>query len=312
MMNRSTMFIGWALGAALSACQVEEDAVAKKSEPAPALASTPVALYSGFSGPERVLYDVARDRYLVSNVNGTPDEKDGNGFISVLSPDGSVSELEWIRGGEGGVELDAPKGLAIVGGVLYVADIDTVRLFDVETGEPNGAISIPRSTFLNGVTATEDGRVYVSDSGPPRGTLDAVGTEAVYVIEGDQVRKVARGALGRPTSLEAHAGGVIVASFGSNEVYALDANGKRKQSSKLPAGGLAGVVKFGDWVYVTSWQASAIFAGTLGEPFEQVLGDLPAPSDLGFDSVRGRFLIPHFTDDTVTAVEFAPSAEAVK
>src|SRR5690242_11480428 len=57
-------------------------------EPAKPAAPTPVVRYTGFATPESVLHDEARDRYLVSNINGKPSDVDGNGFISELSPDG--------------------------------------------------------------------------------------------------------------------------------------------------------------------------------------------------------------------------------
>jgi hypothetical protein len=50
----------------------------------------------GLSTPESVLHDAVADVYLVSNINGSPLGKDGNGFISRLAPDGSLLELKWI------------------------------------------------------------------------------------------------------------------------------------------------------------------------------------------------------------------------
>jgi DNA-binding beta-propeller fold protein YncE len=298
-MMRTSILTALLVSGALSACNSET----ASSEHAPKPSAAAVLRYSGFSGPERVLYDGARDRYLVSNVNGEPAAKDGNGFISVLSPDGGVTELEWIGGGESAA-LDAPKGLALVGDVLYVADIGVIRRFDANTGAALGALAVPGSTFLNGLSATADGRLYVSDSGPPQGTLDAVGTEAVYVVDGDHVHALASGPLGRPTSLAAVEEGVLVASFGGNQVYELDAAGHKRAESTLPAGGLAGVVKLGDWAYVTSWQASSIYAGKLGESFEVVLSDLASPTDLGHDTQRNRLLVPHFTEDSVEVFAF--------
>src|SRR5204863_1559288 len=93
----------------------------------PPKAPAPVAKYTGLATPESVLYDAEGDRYLVSNINGSPFDKDNNGFISVLSPDGDVKTLKWIEGGKNKVKLDAPKGSAITGGILYVADITTMR-----------------------------------------------------------------------------------------------------------------------------------------------------------------------------------------
>ena len=44
----------------------------------------------GFKAPESALLDEARGVLYVSNVNGNPTDKDGNGYISKLSPDGTV------------------------------------------------------------------------------------------------------------------------------------------------------------------------------------------------------------------------------
>ena len=119
----------------------------------------------GFMTPESVLHDVVADVYLVSNINGVPFDEDDNGFISRVSPAGEVLELKWIDGGDDGVTLNAPKGLAIAGGTLFVADINTIRMFDRETGEPIGAVLVEGSTFVNDVAAGPDGTIYFTDSG---------------------------------------------------------------------------------------------------------------------------------------------------
>jgi len=41
---------------------------------------------SGFMGPESAIYDARRDMIYVSNVAGQPSEKNGQGFISTLTP----------------------------------------------------------------------------------------------------------------------------------------------------------------------------------------------------------------------------------
>src|SRR6201992_901027 len=102
---------------------------------------TAVVKYTGWATPESVLYDADNDRYLVSNINGKPLDKDNNGFISVLSPDGQITTLKWIEGGKNKVKLDGPKGTALAKGVLYVADITVVRTFDAKTGAPKADIA---------------------------------------------------------------------------------------------------------------------------------------------------------------------------
>ena len=61
------------------------------------------------STPESALHDPEADVYLVSNINGGPGDRDDNGFISRVSPDGQVLDLKWIDGADPGVTLHAPR-----------------------------------------------------------------------------------------------------------------------------------------------------------------------------------------------------------
>jgi hypothetical protein len=271
-------------------------------EPAKPAGPSPVAKYTGLSTPETVLYDADSDRYLVSNINGKPLDKDNNGFISVLSPDGQVTNLKWIEGGKNKAKLDAPKGLTLAKGLLYVADITMVRMFDAKSGAPKGEIAIAGSTFLNGIAAGSDGKIYVSDSGLKAGAngFEPTGTDAVYVIEKGKTKAIAKSPdLGAPNGVLPTDKGVIVVTFGSGEVYRLDDKGKKQDSSKPPAGALDGVVALGDSLLVSSWQAATIFRGKLGGAFDVVLSEQKAPAGIGYDTKRGRVLVPHFLDDTV-------------
>ncbi|MGH2359627.1 MAG: SMP-30/gluconolactonase/LRE family protein, partial [bacterium] len=147
----------------------------------------------GLQTPESVLYDAAADVYLVANINGNPTATDDNGFISRIAPSGRVLSLRWIDGRRGNVTLNAPKGMAIVGNTLYVADITAVRMFDRRTGRQRGSIAIAGSTFLNDVSAGPDGAVYVTDSGL-NPDFSPNGTDAVYrIAKNGKVTAVARG-----------------------------------------------------------------------------------------------------------------------
>ena len=275
-------------------------------EPPKPTPPSPVAKYTGLSTPESVLYDAENDRYLVSNINGRTTDKDNNGFISVLSPDGQVTTLKWIEGGKNKVKLDAPKGLAIAKGVLYVADITTVRAFDAKTGAPKTDVPIPGSTFLNDLAVGDDGKVYVSDSGLKVGAggFEPTGTDAVYVLDKGKAKAIATGKdLGAPNGLLVTNKGVVVVTFGSGEVYRLDEKGEKHDVAKPPGGALDGVLPLGDDLLVSSWQASSVYRGRLGGPFKEVLTDQKSPADIGYDTKRGRLLIPHFTEDTVEAYE---------
>jgi sugar lactone lactonase YvrE len=291
---------------AASAAPSASAAPAPPPEPPKPAVPAPAVKYTGFATPESVLYDADNDRYLVSNINGSPLGKDNNGFISVLSPDGQVTTLKWIEGGKNKVTLDAPKGLALAKGVLYAADITVVRMFDAKSGAPKGEVPIAGSTFLNDLASSADGKVYVSDSGLKAGAdgLAPTGTDAVYVIEKGKAKPIAKSPeLGGPNGLLVTDKGVIVVTFGSGEVYRLDEKGKKVDVSKPPAGALDGVVSLGDSLLVSSWKGSAIFRGKLGGSFEVALADQKTPADIGYDTKRGRVLVPHFMEDTVEAYD---------
>lgn len=112
---------------------------------------------TGLNNPESVVYDNPSDSLYVSNVNGAPNEKDGNGYISKISPDGSILRKHWVVG------LNAPKGLAIHNDTLYVADIDTLVVIDIPSATISETYLVGDAKFLNDVAAASDGKIFVSD-----------------------------------------------------------------------------------------------------------------------------------------------------
>jgi sugar lactone lactonase YvrE len=269
----------------------------------------PAAAFStkGFQTPESVLYDPEGDRYLVSNINGKPGDADGNGYISVLSPEGKVTTEKWIEGGKNKATLNAPKGMTIVNGVLFVADIDTVRSFDAKTGAPKADVKIAGATFLNDVAAGMDGKVYVSDTGMKqnaKGDFDGTGTDAVWTIDKGKATALAKDAsLGRPNGLVLGPTGLWVVTFASGELYRLDDKGKKQDAIKLPKGTLDGLLLVGDSLYISSWEASAVYKGKPAGPFEVVIPNVKSPADIGFDTKRNRIVVPLFMENTVEAYD---------
>lgn len=259
----------------------------------------------GFATPESVLHDEAADVYLVSNVNGAPTAKDDNGFISRITPEGKILDRKWIDGALQGVTLHAPKGMAIVADVLYVADIDTVRKFDRRSGAPLGEIAIPGSTFVNDLSAAPDGDVYVTDSGF-KADFTGSGTDAIYVIDAaDGVRTLIKDAeLGNPNGIVAVRAGsstqAYVVGWTTGELYEVDRRGRRTVTHKTPKAQLDGLVRLGegDWI-ASSWEAAGLYRMGLQGGVEMHAENLPQPADIGFDRRRGNLLIPLFGDDVV-------------
>jgi hypothetical protein len=253
----------------------------------------------GFMTPESVLYDAEADMYLVSNVQGSALEADDQAFISRLSPDGSLDALKWIDSAQPDVVLDAPKGMAIARGVLYVADINAVRKFDRRTGKPLGSIIVSGATFLNDITVDARGNLLVSDTGLTTGFTPS-GTDAVYRIDPSENVKplIKTEELGRPAGLIASADGVWVVSFGSGELYKLSEDGQRGEVQRLPKGSLDGIVAVDGGALVSSWEGSAIYRWSPAGAVE-VMSGLNTPADIGYDTRRKRVLIPLFNDDAV-------------
>jgi sugar lactone lactonase YvrE len=257
----------------------------------------------GFETPESVLYDPASDVYLVANINGNPTAADGNGFVSRVTPSGRVVALKWIDGTRPGTTLNAPKGMAIVGDTLYVSDITAVRLFDRRTGRFKASVDIPGATFVNDLASAPDGSVYVTDSGL-RPDFSPSGTDAVYRIDpmGTLSTVARRTALRNPNGIAVRPNGrLVVVTFSKpGEVLTLARNGQLVGAWTLPAGQLDGVVILPDGaLLVSSWEASAVYRVERGGTARVVVRNVPSPADIGYDSKRGRVLIPIFTKSQV-------------
>jgi hypothetical protein len=278
---------------------------ASATPPGPAIAAE--VKDAGLATPESVLYLADQDLFLVSNVNGAPTAKDDNGFISKLGPDGQVVALTWIDGAAADVALDGPKGMAVVNGTLYVADITAVRLFDLATGAARGSIELKGSTFLNDVAAAGD-RVYVTDSGLTA-ELKPSGTDAVYVIDAaGKPTKLASGPdLKAPNGIAVVDGTVWVVPFGGAELYKI-VDGKKADGAPLPAGGLDGLEVLADGrVLVSSWEAKAVYLGKPGGAFTMLAESVESPADLGVDRKRNRVAVPLFMGNAVRFYAIPPA-----
>jgi len=139
----------------------------------------PVWRVGGLADPESVAASPDGKTLYVANVNGQADARDGNGFISRLSPDGRMIERTWITG------LDAPKGAVVAGDKLYVSDITRLVEIDRNAGRITARYDAPGGKFLNDVAVLPDGAPVVSDSQTAR----------IYVLKGSRLSTWAEGPL---------------------------------------------------------------------------------------------------------------------
>src|SRR5687768_10100717 len=139
--------------------------------------------------PESVLYDADGRVLYVSNIDGKePWTKDDAGSIGKVGLDGKVIAAEWVKG------LQAPKGMALHNGKLWVADIDRMVVIDVAKGAIAQTIPIEGAQRLNDVTVDKAGTVYVSDMQGLK----------IYAIKGDKPSVFLEGNLKRPNGILAH------------------------------------------------------------------------------------------------------------
>lgn len=281
-------------------------------EGSPAMPAGRMEITGGFATPESVLHDPVADVYLVSNVSGAPLEADGDGFISRVSPGGDVIDLRWIDGTDEAVTLNAPKGMAILGDSLYVADIDCVRIFVRPSGEPAGQICFPDASFLNDVAVDANNTLYVTDSGLDA-AFEGTGTDAVYRFSPDGRRApLLQGAsLGRPNGIAFGSRGGFVATFGSGEIYQIAPDGSR--NTVLPASDrqLDGIVFTSDGGFLfSSWGNQAVYRVTAEGQVSPIVEAVEAPADIGYDATRDRVLIPLFNDDRILVQELGGAAGA--
>lgn len=262
---------------------------------------TPVraAAIGGFQTPESVKWDSAQDVYFVSNINGVPNAKDGNGYISVMGPAGMIRDSAFIKG------LNAPKGMALVGDTLWVADIDVVRAFDARTGSPIATVPIPGAIFLNDIAAAPDGSLYITDTAirfTATGSIEHPGTDQIFRIGPDRKVSVAiqSDTLGRPNGITWDAANqrFIVVPFGAGSIFSWKPGDAKPTVIGTGAGQFDGVEIAAGAIWVTSWADSSVYRYVNGEGTNLIKG-VPSPADIGYDAKRNRVLIPIFTGNRV-------------
>ena len=123
-----------------------------------------------FCEPETVL-PLPDDTLLVSNVCDYRTE--GDGYLTLLGPDGTVINSRQVEG------LDSPLGMALVAGLLYIVDNNTVKVLHWPTYEQHATIPL-QTSVANDVAVATDGTVYVTDTG--RGEVAVVSPEGKHSL----------------------------------------------------------------------------------------------------------------------------------
>ena len=269
-----------------------------------AAGSERVAMIDGFKTPESVRWDADQQVWFVSNIDGNPSAKDGNGFIARLGVDGKVDSMHFIQGGRGGAMLHAPKGMALKGDTLAIADIDALRFFDRRTGASLGSVNLPQAVFANDVALGGDGAWYITDTGIRFGAggMTKPGRDRLFRVSGRKATQLlVSDSLGAPNGIAWDAANSrwILGGFNGPSIYAMKTGEKSFTPIATGPGGYDGVEVLPDGrVLVTSWADSSVHV-LKGTTLTRMITGVPKPADIGVDPARMLIAIPLFEKNRV-------------
>lgn len=254
----------------------------------------------GLETPNSFVGDPSGKEYFISNINGEPEARDNNGFITKLNPEGKVTNLKFIQGGVDEITLHAPKGMALVGSILYVADLDQVKGFDKATGKLLVTISVSHLSrspvSLTDVAAAQTGLLYVSDQ--TANSIYRINPSDTYRVD----LLIHDERLAGPAGLAVHptTDHLIAVSWDKGKILEITPDG---QLTELEANGfftsrfqnLSGV-DFDQWgnMYVSDLTKGKIWRMTRDHRFQVIAEYLLAPADIGIDRTNNLILVPYY------------------
>ncbi|WP_261843012.1 hypothetical protein [Aliamphritea ceti] len=228
--------------------------------------------------PESVAADPDNQWLYVSNINGAPTELNGKGYISRVNKQGKQFSQHWLTG------LDAPKGLAINNGKLYVADMQTLHVINLSTGIVQQRHKLENAVMLNDITVGSDDTVYVSDM---------LGG-GIYQLKNNQLSMwIEPEKLPHPNGLLWEKNQLLIASWGLDmqadftttipgSLYQVNPSDKVLQplATGYQLGNLDGIVSHKNALYVSDWISGELYQ-LKDNQRQKVLSSNPGLADIG-------------------------------
>jgi sugar lactone lactonase YvrE len=234
-------------------------------------------------------------------MQGLGSDKDNHGFILRVSAADYRRMSIFAQSGQGGVELNAPKGMAIQGDTLWVADIDVLRGFNRVTGASVAAVDLRpyKAVLLNDVALGPDGALYITDTGiimSEKGVLHP-GGDKVFRLKGRSIEVLPLSPpIAWPNGITWDAVGKrwLLVTFDpfASEVSSIQQGGSARTKLASGIGRFDGVEVLADGrILVSAWSDSSIHAFADGKD-ERIIRNLSQPADIGIDTRRNRIAIP--------------------
>ncbi|MCF8298695.1 MAG: hypothetical protein K9J13_14195 [Saprospiraceae bacterium] len=243
---------------------------------------------AGFKIPESVCYDAERKVLYVSNINGKPSEKDGNGYISKIDLNGKTIKSEWVTA------LNAPKGMGIIGNKLYVTDIDRISEIDIEKGEIIKFYEFPEAEFLNDIATGINGAVWATCSS----------TGNIFLIFGGEASKYPCEKFNRPNGIFHEQGYIFIGT--SDGIYKYDLESGVSELIFKNTGSIDGLKRFGYEGFIFSdWSGRVFSVNDKGEKVK-LLDTTPEKinaADFEYIPELNLIVIPTFLHNSVMAYE---------
>jgi sugar lactone lactonase YvrE len=245
---------------------------------------------SDFKMPESVVYDADRDVLYVSNFDGYG--LSGRQFISKVSMDGKIKNLEWVTG------LSKPTGMTIFKDKLYVVERGNLVEIDLKTGEVRKRYPIPQPTFPNDVTVDQSGNFYISDSSKSVIFKLSNGTFEEWLNGGE---------ISRPNGLLVHKNQLIVGNNGDNCLKAVNlADKKISTIVNLGKGIIDGIKTDKEGNYLVSHYEGKVYRITPSGQVTKLLDtSVPPIRTADFEYIIGKnlFIIPSLEGNRVVTYQ---------
>ena len=244
-----------------------------------------------FKTPESVKYSEKDSIFYVSNVNGNPAEKKGNGFISKLNFNREITDIKWITG------LNAPKGMGIFKEKLYVADIDELVEISIYGGKIINKFAAEGAKFLNDIDIDKSGNVYVSDTQ----------TGDIWILHENNFELWLQSDLiVNPNGLYCKGDFLLIGA--KNSILSVNYKSKRIKTFIDNTGSIDGLEETGSGKFVFSdWSGCIFISGTKGEKklLLNTVNEKINAADLEYIKSDRLLAVPTFFHNTVSFYRLA-------
>lgn len=249
----------------------------------------------GFDMPESVLHDPGNGRLVVSVMQGAPNAADGNGRLALLSTDGTVIDADWTTG------MDAPKGLALMDGKIYAADLTQLRVVDADTGALLASLPAEGAVFLNDVT-TNGREIFVSD----------MMTDTIWrYADGTFGKWLETPELEHPNGLLWDDGRLLVGSWGKGlnndftteapgSLLSIDPETKAISIVASNVGNIDGIVRLDGRLVLNDWINGKVFEIGADGTVTGILQEAAGLADIS--AANGALYLPHMLEGRIEAV----------